>query len=223
MAFKKEIIVALKAENKAKGLRLSNTRIETIATVLDEEVVEETDIDGAIKTFDKYNPLAEIAKTDDKLRTLSTKKDGEKTQAEIDAEKAEAERKAKAEELPDDVPPYIKAILDGQKLLTDKLAAFEGTKVVSDRKAIASEKFKDANDAFKADLLADLEEITFKDDDHFNSYLERKEKTFGDLKQAEVIENLSDGKVRQGVITAADAKKQATKEELDTVMSNLKV
>lgn len=221
MAFKKEIIVALKAENKAKGLRLSNTRIDSIATVLDEEVVEETDIEGAIKTFDKYNPLAEIAKTDDKLRSIVTKTEGVKTQAEIDAEKAEEIKKTEAGKIPNDVPAYVQAILDGQKALADKLAILEGNKAVSDRKAIAVERFKEANQAFKDDLLADLEEINFKDDDHFNSYLERKEKTFGELKQADVLDALGDGKTPKGVGAGGEKKVIATPAVVDDIMNNL--
>lgn len=219
MAFKKEIIALLR---KREGVQLSSVRIEQIATVLDGEVVEEADIETAIETYNKYNPLAEIAKTDDKIRSLEKNKG--KTAEELEAEKAEKEKaeKEKAEKVPTDVPPYIQVILDSNKAIADKLAVLEGTKVVNDRKSIATERFKDANDAFKTDLLADLEEMNFKDEEHFNSYLDRKEKTLGDLKQAEVLGGLGNGKLPKGQNREGE-EKQATKEELDQVMTNIKV
>lgn len=219
MAFKKEIIALLR---KREGVQLSSTRVEQIATVLDAEVVEEADIEDAIKTYDKYNPLAEIAKLDDKIRTLENQPKP-KTPAEIEAEKLakEAEEKAKEKsKLPDDVPEWAKALIESSKATIEKLAKLEGTKVVNDRKSIASDRFKDANEAFKADLLSDLEEINFKDDDHFNTYLERKEKTFGDLQKAEVIDNLGNGKHAQG---GKDGEKQkvASAEVVDEIMNGI--
>ncbi|MEN0095903.1 MAG: hypothetical protein AAGB30_11010 [Pedobacter sp.] len=216
MAYKKEIIALLR---KREGVQLSSARIEQIANVLDGEVVEETDIETAIETYNKYNPLAEIAKMDDKIRSLEKKP---KPQTETEQEKAEREAAEKAK-VPTDVPEYVQAILDGQKKLADKLAALEGSKVVSDRKKIALEKFADANETFRNDLLTDLDEIQFKDDDHFNSYIERKEKTFGELKKSEVLENLGTGKVIRGTAKKEGEEQQATKEELDNVMSNIKI
>ena len=152
MAFKKEIIALLR---KREGVQLSGPRIEQIATVLDAEVVEEADIETAIETYNKYNPLAEIAKTDDKIRSLE-KKPVVKTAEEIAAEEKAAKEKAEKGKLPEDVPPYFQALLDSNKAIADKLAALEGTKVINDRKAFATEKFKDANETFKSQSTRQL-------------------------------------------------------------------
>lgn len=57
----------------------------------------------------------------------------------------------------------------------------DNTQTTASRIMLATEKFPSLNAIAKNDLLTDIMEINFKDDDHFNSYLERKEKTFGDL------------------------------------------
>jgi len=207
MSLKTKIIERLRA--KFQGVNLSTARVESIANKLDVKITEETEIDAKLDELNEYFPFADMAKEDDRLRTLEVKAK-EKEDKPTDEEKKTEQPKEDEEK----VPSWAKAILD-------KVEKLEGDKVVTSRKSVAIEKFKDAPEAIKNDLLADLEMISFKDDDHFNSYIERKEKALADFKQAQSDAGLGNDKPSNG-IGGAKLKDDEVSPEMKELMAERK-
>lgn len=77
-----EIKVALKAYLTSNKINLSNARIEEYTSKLEKRFKEEDDVNVLIADFDEMVDFSQIAKTDDKLRTLETRKPIEPTQPE---------------------------------------------------------------------------------------------------------------------------------------------
>lgn len=68
---KEQIISQLKS--KFPGVNLSKVRIDAIADKLAAKITEESEIDGKLDELNELFPFAEIAKQDDRLRTLEAK------------------------------------------------------------------------------------------------------------------------------------------------------
>lgn len=68
---KDKIIARIKA--KFPDVNLSAKRMDAIADKLSSKVTDENEIDAQIDVYDEYNPISEIAKTDDTVRDLKGK------------------------------------------------------------------------------------------------------------------------------------------------------
>lgn len=69
---KEKIIAAIKT--RFPNVSFSKKRLEQVATVIAEDVIDdETKIDAAITTYNKYNNLTDLAKTDADIRGLNKK------------------------------------------------------------------------------------------------------------------------------------------------------
>jgi len=138
--FKEKIIAAFKL--KYPGINLSKARLNAIATRIETKVIDdETKIDAALAAMDDAYPFTEIAKDDDKIRTLEAKtKPAPKT--ETPAEKA-AREAAEALAQPDDTPAWAKALIEQNKTLAQEMAAIKGEKVIDSMRAKATEKLKE--------------------------------------------------------------------------------
>jgi len=132
---KDKILAAIKA--KFPKVNLSKTRLNAIAAKIETKVIDdETKIDAAIDEYNDFNPLSEIAKTDDKIRNLEAKKD-------TSAPAKKDEPATEDVELPDDTPAWAKALIASQKATADKLAALEGDKAKGTVRAEADKLLKD--------------------------------------------------------------------------------
>ena len=72
----------------------------------------------------------------------------------------------------DDVPAYVKAILEGQKAINERLDKIETGKTTDARKAKLNELLKDAPDKIKNRYEKAFGRMTFKDDDDFEDWLD---------------------------------------------------
>jgi len=139
---KEKIISAFKV--KYPGINLSKKRLEAIASKIETKVIDdETKIDAALAAMDDAYAFADIAKDDDKVRTLEAKL---KTPAgETPAEKAarEAAEAAAALETDKDTPAWAKALIEQNKTLAQDLAAIKGEKVANTIKGKATELLKE--------------------------------------------------------------------------------
>jgi hypothetical protein len=141
---KEKIIAAFKA--KYPGINLSKARLAAIAAKIEAKVIDdETKVDAALAAMDDAYAFADIAKDDDKIRTLEAKvkppKADETPAEKLAREKAEAA--SKEPKLPDDVPDYIKAIIEQNKAIAAQLQAIQGEKVATTYKTKATELLKD--------------------------------------------------------------------------------
>lgn len=134
MTIKEAILAAIKA--KFPAINLSKKRLEQIATVIEKKVIDdETKIDAALTVYDEYNPLSEMAKTDDLNRGLAAKVKGLETPTKKD-EKTEpaasaAGSAAAADTLDDGTPTWAKTLIQTTQTMAQRLATLEGEKVQS--------------------------------------------------------------------------------------------
>jgi hypothetical protein len=71
---KEKIVSQLKAKLTTLGVKnLSNARINAIADKLSTKITDENEIDSKLDELNEIYPFADIAKDDDRLRTLETK------------------------------------------------------------------------------------------------------------------------------------------------------
>lgn len=207
----KEKIIA-RLREKFKGVNLSEQRINAIAERLAKKVTEETEIDAQLDAANEIYPFADIAKEDDRVRTLEAKAKETKT---ADTKTPSTETQTKQPN--DDTPEWAKALLETNKQLADKVNALESGKVAESRTSIAQAKFKDLNEGFTKTALKNMNRINFKDEDDFNSWVEETVSEGQAFTQTVANEQLGNqSRPIQGV-GMGTSKGTASKEEIDAV------
>jgi hypothetical protein len=123
---KQKIIEQLKAYLKTLGVKnLSATRIDAIADKLALKITDETTIEARLTELNDIHPFADIAKQDDRLRTLEAKKEPKKDPADtIDP--------AEPAKTPDDAPQWAKDMAAQNKTLLDKVTQLEAGRAAAD-------------------------------------------------------------------------------------------
>lgn len=135
MTIKEKILAAIKA--KYPGINLSKKRLEQISAKIEAKVGDdETKIDAELEAYNDYNPLADIAKHDDQVRTLQAQVKPAKKDDKPDTE-------TDKDDVPDDVPAWAKTIIQQNKTLTADLAAIKGEKVANTIREKATAQLKD--------------------------------------------------------------------------------
>lgn len=169
MPLKIKIVEALNA--LAAGSNLSQKRKDAIVSKVYAKAKDEADITEHLNTINEFTPFSEMARLDDHERGKT-----EKMAADLEAKRLSDIEAAKQPIDPSETPTekMLREVLEGQKAFATELATLRVEKVVTIRKQTAAEKLKDAPEAFRNSVLADMEDITFRDDDHYNSFLERK-------------------------------------------------
>lgn len=71
----------------------------------------------------------------------------------------------------DETPAWAKAMMEQNKLLTEKIARIEGDKTNSTRLQTIEGRLKNVPEAFKAKALKDFKRMNFESDESFNEYL----------------------------------------------------
>lgn len=137
----------LKAKIKTLGVNLSTTRIDAIAAKLhakNPDLTEVADHDTRIDDYNDLMPLADIAKQDDRVRTLEAKAKGQPQPAqedtEDDDEPAPTPAKSKKKNA-DDPPAWAKGLIETVNALTKE-------KVQNSMATKAAEKLKDVPKEF---------------------------------------------------------------------------
>lgn len=124
---------------------LSQKRIDAIAAKLAPKPADNADdtaIDEVLNTANDFMSFEDIAKDDDRIRTLEANQKAQKTPAEIEADRVEAERlKNLGSPAPDDTPSWAKALIDSNKKLTEDLEQIKTGNITQTKKATASELF----------------------------------------------------------------------------------
>lgn len=114
---KEKILAAIKA--KFPKVNLSKARLNAIAAKIETKVIDdETKIDAAIDEFNDFNPLAEIAKNDDKIRNLEAKN----PPAPAKKDDTPGKEEDQPGELPADMPEWAKALVKSNQSLQQTVA-----------------------------------------------------------------------------------------------------
>lgn len=223
MDIKKAIRALLQSE--FGGVQLSDARVEQLAKRLEGKVTTEDELKEKLSLLNELEPFSEKVKEDDRMRSFQSEieklkkgagKSDDKDKGDEGAGGSGAASGAGSEE----IPAWAKAIIDGNKTVTEKLAALEGQKVVNDRRSIIQAKLKDAGEDYSAKVLRDFSRMSFATDEDFTTYLTDVETDFANHTQTQAESKL--GKDAPLVSVGQDGKvAQASKEELDAAFSNL--
>ncbi|MCW8314208.1 hypothetical protein K7A41_23485 [Sphingobacterium sp. InxBP1] len=206
------------------GVQLSAARVDELAKRLDGKVENEDQVKEKLSVLNDLLPFSDIAKEDDRQRSLNSeleklKKGAGKSEEKVEGGAGEAAG-AGAGSGTEDVPAWAKAIIEGNRAVTEKLAALEGQKVVNDRKSLIQAKLKDADEAYSAKVVRDFGRMSFADDAAFEEYLADVEADYASHVQTTAESKLGNDAPFKGI--GKDGKvAEATKEELDSVMNEI--
>lgn len=131
----------LKAKTKAAGVNLSQKRIDAYADKLHKknpDVTDEAAHDELIDALDELVDFKEIAKEDDRVRTLEARSKNKSSEEEDDDADEPTAGKAKPAKKDDDVPAWAKGLIDTVNTL-------KAEKQTSSMKDQLAQKLKDKN------------------------------------------------------------------------------
>lgn len=178
---KQKIIAQLKAYLKTLGVKnLSQARIDAIADKLALKITDETTIDARLEELNEVLPFADIAKDDDRLRTLEAKsKEKPKDTPPVDTPPVDT-----PPAVPDDAPAYVKQILDSNKMLLDKVTALEAGRTAETQtsKLVAILQEKKVPEAYYKIAVAGK---TFKDDAELEAFAVTIAESYTEFNQGE--------------------------------------
>lgn len=162
MSFKAKIKARLKA--KWPGVNLSTKRIDALADKLKlEEDAEDEAIDEKLDELNDIFSFADMAKNDDRLRTLEAK------QPKTEDPKPDTNP---GPNTPDpEMPAWAKKLIDTNEALAAEVAAIKSGKTADTRKQTLENKLKDVDPKFKAATLKAFGRMKFESDEDFETYL----------------------------------------------------
>lgn len=158
----------IKAKFKAKypTVTLSNARLDSIVDKLDNKTDSEDTIETALEAINDITPFDEMAKIDDKIRTLEAKKPKA-------ADPVKPVTDPVVEPDPANEPPaWFKAF---SEKVEGKLSAIEGEKRITTRKQALTEKLKDAPESYKNTVLKAFNRMQFTTEEEFAEYIAETE------------------------------------------------
>jgi hypothetical protein len=169
---KEKIISQLKA--KYPGVNLSKARLDAIADKLSPKITEESQIDAKLDELNEIFPFADIAKQDDRVRTLEAKtKEPPKP-----ADTNQQNQQPSADQPPaDDTPAWAKALMEEVRTLkTEKQQQTIQAKLNEKLKGVPPVFFKgripDSEDKIETVAAEILADYTAFQQDSINAGLE---------------------------------------------------
>lgn len=230
MSLKVQILTQLKEHVKAKGINLSNVRINAFADKLDAYVDKEDAIKAEIEKLDALIDFKELASLDDAKRTADKKaaEEADKGKVEDPANPAEPPANPATPPKPDkdEAPAWFKAHTEKQdkviEALTAKLTKLEAGEATKSRSQLLAAKIEKASPTLQKTINAAFGRMSFATDEDFNEYLAEIEQTVSEDVQAQSDAGLGVDAPVKG-LGGAGATKAASEAELDAVFENVKI
>lgn len=220
MDIKKAIRALL--QTKFGGAQLSAARVDELAKRFEGKVTTEEELEAKMGAINEYLPFTDLAKDDDRARSVQAELDKLKTPAPAPQPTPPEPTPVPTPAASEEVPAWAKAIIDGNKTVTEKLAALEGQKVVNDRRSIIQAKLKDAGEDYSAKVLRDFGRMSFQDDAAFDTYLADVETDFANHTQMQAESKL--GKDSPFSSVGKDGKiAEASQAEVDKLFGDIKI
>ena len=207
-SMKKTLAALIKA--MYTNMNFNSAFIDGLAEELSKTVTEESEADEAVKALE---PILKLAKAEADRRATSAVEKAKKGAEPEKKEDAEPEKKEDA-----GVPEWAKQLISQNELLSDKLAKLESGKTSETRQQALEVKLKDVPPAIKAKIVKDFAKMSFQSDDEFTAYLDETDTDVKDLTQSLATQSLR-GQHRP--LDAAGTSKEASKEEISSVISNI--
>ena len=164
------------------GVNLSKSRLDRFCNpdkLKITEETEETEIDQKLKDLNEVFDFSDIAKNDDRLRTLEAK---EKKEPNKEPEKKSDQEPERPEEA--GLSPEVKALMETVKALTQTVSTMQAGKTTESRKQILETKLKEAQPKFKEKILKDFSRMQFEKDEDFDAYLTETETDLTEFNQS---------------------------------------
>lgn len=219
MSLKKEIIALLKT--KFPGVQLSAARVEAIATKIDAKITTADEIEAKLDEANELFPFADIAKQDDRIRSLE--EEAKKKKPEPNPVPANPAPNPDPNNNDDkDTPPWAKSLIESQKALANDLSALKGEKVTNTRRATYLESLKGTSKEYQEREMKKFDRMKFETDEEFNEFLTEAKELHADAIQDDALDGVGNDKPLASSSGNASAKR-ATDAELDEVMGELKI
>lgn len=198
---------------KFPGVDLSNKRVDAIADklILPEDSDDET-IDGRLVELNDIFSFAELAKNDDRQRSIEAEK---KRKEKTDNQDSDSEtQESKTPET--DIAKMFAELLAP---ITQELASIKAGKTTDTRKSQLESILKDTPDKFKARELKAFERMKFDTDEDFETYKTELIEDAKDSLQQQSNEGL--GGFGVPIAPKGGNSKQASKEEVAELSKNI--
>lgn len=216
MSLKKEIIALLKT--KFPGVQLSAARVEAIATKIDAKITTADEIEAKLDEANELFPFADIAKQDDRIRSLEEEAKKKKPAD----EKGDNPKKEEPKEDETPTEKMLREALNGIKSLTSEVASIKGEKVTNTRRATYLESLKGTSKEYQEREMKKFDRMKFETDEEFNEFLTEAKELHADAIQDDALDGVGNDKPLASSSGNASAKR-ATDAELDEVMGELKI
>lgn len=208
---KQKLLNLLKPKFANKGF--SQKTIEGLADILVKNLTEESTDEEVNTAIDGVTPFAEIMQAENTRYANEVKA---KVTKPVETEKKADEVVTDPNETETD--KMLKAALAGIQALTGEIASIKGEKVTQTRREQYAKVLEGKDPVFVASELKKFDKMSFKDDEDFTT-------TLAEFTQDLTNSGLGVDKVTPGLanLPTGSKIKPATKEELDSVVSNLKI
>jgi len=218
---KAKVLQLLKPKTASLGFTTEELEgaAETIAKTLKDDATDEQ-ITTAVEAALPYLQMSQKAVTRivnaEKAKSQKEKEESEK-KAKEEAEKAAKEKGAGGGT--DEEPAWFKSFREQQDA---KFAAIDSERVSVKRLAEFEDIIKNLSEKQKASELSSFKRLvsTFKDDDEFNSYMEEKKTSIGEIEQENANVGLG-GLSKPGGGSGKSGDKPASEEECDAIVSRI--
>lgn len=192
MSLKAQILTQLKEYVKAKGINLSNVRINTLSDRLDAKVDKEDDIKGAIENMDALVDFKELASLDDAKRTADKKaaEEADKSKGDpADPATPPADPATPPKPDKDEAPAWFKQHVENQnkviESLQKELSSFKSGEVGKTRRQQLESSLEKASPLVKKAIIAAFDRASFETDEEFTEYLAEVQQTVTEDVQAQ--------------------------------------
>lgn len=157
------------------NVNLSKERLDAIADKLAAKITEEDQIEERVNDLNEVVPFAEIAKQDDRVRTLEAEVK-KKAANPTDPPNPTNDPPTDPPKPTDDTPKWAKTLLE-------KVEKLEAGKIATSRREKVLEKLKDADEKYRNRVLRDFDRMRIDSDEDFETVLSDIESDFSDFKQ----------------------------------------
>ena len=210
---KQKLLALLKPKFASKGF--SQKTIEGLADILVKNLTDESTDEEVNTAIDGVTPFAEIMQAENTRYANEVKSKLPKP----------VEETKKADDVvidPNETAQdnLLRQILEQNKALFWEIANIKGEKVTNTRKEQLAKALEGTSEVYRNSKLEDFEYASFKDDESFNSYIEKTRTHAAGFIQDETNKGLGGDKVANGTIAPISGAKASDK-ELDAVMENL--
>lgn len=214
MAFTDKKLITARIKALYPNTNLSQQRMNEISDRLSNKLADDADetaIDEAVNNFNDYNPFAEIAKTDDKIRGLEKKKEPTNDPPNPD----------NPAPVPDDAPEWFKSWTKANEQTTKELAdKVNGFATQQSQKSLterfnSDERIKDVPDIMRRGFIP-------SSDDDYESKMTDLLSDYTKYNESYKVEKIGNDKP-SGQQNSERKPKEASKEEVDSLASKMSI